>query len=156
MTTQPKTVTKTVGSHVSPIEFYGSTVPVGFLGSQRKKNCRLCQEDGFLHRVDGHHVLCSCAVMRAHRQLRDLGRAAFVTAGAEWLKEAMVRVAADEAKCEDEGYKSGEHATNPYVNNSDQNLAWLRGRARREQEAGGPLKRSDESDAEEGDGGTPG
>lgn len=130
--TRNRTMT-TVGSHIAPVQFYGATVPVGFLGTFRKANCLRCSTDGFLHRAGGAGgVLCECAIRRAVREFQRVQVVAFEDQGKKWLEGAEVAVRANEAACEAEGERPGTDAPCPYPRGSDQNLAWTRGRARRD------------------------
>lgn len=128
--------TQNVGSHVAEIDFYGARVPIGFLGSFRKKKHLICESGGGF--VTSNHlggkkaqVLCHCAIEQAQKKLRQVKRSGFEQLGREWREAAMKKVEEVEAVCREEGKAAAVagklEIENPYPANSDQNLAWRDG-----------------------------
>ena len=134
--TMSTNTTQNVGSHVAEIDFYGARVPIGFLGTFRKKKHPPCAAlGGFV--VANHlggkkaNVLCHCAIAQAQKKLRQVKRSGFEQLGRDWREAAMKAVEEAEALCREEGKAAagaGKLETdNPYPENSDQNLAWRDG-----------------------------
>lgn len=84
-------MTQAEDNRFSLIKFDKVLVPVGFLGSFRKKNHHDCESgQGYVTaHVEGgkRQLLCGCATNRAIKRYRQIGASAFATQGSEWLKQ---------------------------------------------------------------------
>lgn len=85
------------GLHV--INFHGASIPIGFIAFHRKERHLACTSGhGFIAtRYPGAEksikVPCECAVGRAQKKLKAVGKEAFEAEGADWLGKAKVSVA---------------------------------------------------------------
>jgi len=96
---KPKYVSQSGKDALQIVSFHGTEVPIGFIAFHRKERHLDCMSGhGFVTTTfpgakKSTKAPCVCAVARAERKLKEIGKEAFEREGAEWLAKAQASIA---------------------------------------------------------------